>query len=41
LGREVAGTVKDQARGAAEELKSSVSDAASAVQQTAKGNSGS
>jgi len=37
LGRDVAGTVKEQAAGAAEELKSSVADAAAAVKETATG----
>ena len=37
LGREVAGTVKEQAVGAAEEIKSSVADAATAVKETATG----
>ncbi len=37
LGRDVAGTVKEQAVGAAEELKSSVADAATAVKETATG----
>jgi len=37
LGRNVAGTVKEQAVGAAEELKSSVAEAATAVKETATG----
>jgi len=37
LGRDVAGTVKEQAVGAAEELKSSVAEAATAVKETATG----
>ena len=38
LSREVAGSVKEQALGAAQELKSSVAEAATAVQHTATGN---
>jgi ElaB/YqjD/DUF883 family membrane-anchored ribosome-binding protein len=41
IGRDVAGTVKEQAVGAAEELKSSVAEAATAVKSTATGDTGS
>ena len=41
LGREVVGTVKEQAIGATEELKSSVADAANAVKEVATEGTGS